>query len=185
MNQKLSNIYIKKEIRLVKEFLFIVVGELYEEFKNRSINKKIRKGNFIINWRVLTQQELVEILFNCILECYVNDFEFNLDLVCERVEEELCNPKYFFGGVKEPSIIFDFCDATGTDSYETHFRCRLWDLLADEAQLITLGAQDNVPISLCTECYSNDSDDSINAYFTAFMGKNKARRILTIKDLEN
>ena len=114
-----------------------------------------------------------------------NDFEFNLDLVCERVEEELCNPKYFFGGVKEPSIIFDFCDATGTDSYETHFRCRLWDLLADEAQLITLGAQDNVPISLCTECYSNDSDDSINAYFTAFMGKNKARRILTIKDLEN
>ena len=40
MDQKLSNIYIKKEIRLVKEFLSIVVGELYEEFKNRSINKK-------------------------------------------------------------------------------------------------------------------------------------------------
>lgn len=183
--QKLSNIYMKKEITLVKEFLFVVVSELYEEFKNRSINKGIRKGNFIINWNVLTQQELVEVLFGCILECYVNDFEFNLDLVCEKVEVELCNPKYFFGGVKDPFIIFDFCDATGTDSDETHFRCRLWDLLADEAQLIPLDASDNEPISLCTERYSYSANGIIIAYFTAFTGKNKARRIITIKDLKN
>ena len=182
MDQKFSNIYIKKESTLVKEFLFVVVGELYEEFKNKSINKTIRKGNFIINWSVLTQQELVGIIFNCILECYVNDFEFNLDIACGRVEEELCNPKYFFGGVKEPSSIFDFRDATGTDSYETHFTCILWDLLANEAQLINLDGPDNPPISLYTECYG---DDPIYASFTAFTGKNKARRTIRLQDLEN
>jgi len=73
-NKKLfSNSNIQTDTILIKEFLFIFINGLYKKFKDKTIslinNSKITTnqiGNFILDPDKLTQQELVEIIFNTI-----------------------------------------------------------------------------------------------------------------------
>jgi hypothetical protein len=118
----LSNSYIQKETILIKEFLFTFIDDLYNKFKDKTIsiinNPKINKNqlsNFILDPDKLTQQELVEIIFNAIVES-AQDYEdpkCNVSTVINLIKRKLCNQKYFFEDFKGPfhsDDLYEFFD---------------------------------------------------------------------------
>ena len=205
----LSNSYIQKETIIIKEFLFTFTDDLYKKFKDNTIsiinNPKINKnqiGNIIFNPDKLTQQELVEITFNAIVESAQDyeDSKCNVSTVLNLIKRKLCNQKYFFEDFKgsfHSDDLYEFFDFY-YDS-DDFFEIYLLELL--ENADITKIESSNEPIIIHHEIiietvlvqdvngrahWDNGFYDEVThyIYFSAFTSKGKDRRIIRLSDLK-